>query len=234
MGAQLQAFYNEPKHLGNLFGVRGPFYGPRGHLGVDFNRHPAGTPIPSWTAGLVAAVSKSRNLGWLIIVRRTDGLFAGFCHLVEQPRLTVGDRVNVGDIVGKVGSTGLFSTGPHLHATLEPAITIGTVNATDPLPYIRKAVQPSTRRKGTMSTLFFTKQGNKVLYALAGDSPGTEANWLETADQGLANALAAQHGNAAELSTASFASWKARYQQPVQTVGGAVSSQITGTFTATV
>lgn len=226
------AFYNEAKHLGNVFGQKGIFYGPRGHRGVDFNRHSAGTPIPSWTAGVVVAVSWSRNLGWVVIIRRTDGWFAGFCHLLEKPPLQVGAVIDVGDIVGKVGSTGLLSSGPHLHTTLEPTIAIGTVNAVDPLPFIRQATRAAKRRKGTMSSLFFTKQGKSNLFALAGDSPGTEANWWEFPDQKLANALAVQHGNAAELSTAKWAELKAKYQQPVQTVGTSLPVEISGKFTA--
>ena len=139
----LSSFYNEPAHLGNVFGQKGIFYGPKGHLGVDFKKHSAGTPVPSWTAGVVVVAGWSRNLGWIVILRRADGKFAGFCHLLEDSPLSLGNAVAVGQIVGKVGSTGRFSTGPHLHCTLEPTITIGTTNAIDPLPYIRQAVSAS-------------------------------------------------------------------------------------------
>jgi hypothetical protein len=133
-------FYNELRHLGNVFGQRGPFYGPLGHRGVDFNGHAAGTAIPSWTAGVVAEVTNFRTLGWTVIIRRPDGQFAGFCHMLERPLVRVGQTVTVGSTLGKVGSTGILSSGPHLHTTLEPTIKIGTANARDPLPLIRKAV----------------------------------------------------------------------------------------------
>ena len=41
------------------------------------------------------------------------GIFSGYWHLSEL-RVTVGQSVNVGDIVGLSGNTGL-STGAHLH-----------------------------------------------------------------------------------------------------------------------
>lgn len=132
-------FYNEADHLGNRFGVPGPYYGPKGHLGVDFNRHAEGTPIPSWTAGTVVAVDYYTRLGNTVIVRTPLGLFAGWAHLRSRSKLTVGQSIRVGDTVGPLGDTGTSTTGPHVHCTLEPTIVIGTQNAIDPLPYIRKA-----------------------------------------------------------------------------------------------
>jgi hypothetical protein len=138
--------------------------------------------------------------------------------------LTAGSPVEVGTVVGKVGNTGAFTTGAHLHTTLEPTVTIGTANARDPLPYIRAAVSESpttnTQRKGQNVSLFYTKNGKSNLFALAGESPGTPANWLETKDQELANQLAAQHGNAAYLTPESFAAWKAAYLAPLEVAGG--------------
>lgn len=136
-------FYADGK-LGNTFGVRGPFYGRRGHLGVDFIWR-AGTPIPSWTAGVVAVVAAYAALGNTVIIRRADGTHAGFCHMQTKSSLKVGQAVSVGDIVGIVGNTGTSTSGPHLHATLEPTAVIGTLNALDPLPHIRAAVQAANQ-----------------------------------------------------------------------------------------
>lgn len=72
------------------------------------------------------------------------------------------------------------------------------------------APAPPVQRRRSMSTLYYTKDATGSLFALAGDGLGTAA-WLETRDQSLANALAAQHGNAAFLTPGSFASWKKRY-----------------------
>jgi Peptidase family M23 len=237
-----QDFYNEANHLGNTFGQKGPYYGKLGHRGVDFNGHAAGTPIPSWVSGVVVWKQNYSILGNTVIIRRTGGGYVGFCHMRAASPLALGAKVLVGQTVGHVGSTGSASSGPHLHTTLEPTVNIGTANAQDPLPSIRKAVTsaPSTPRKVRKNvTLYYTKKSNKNFFALAGESPGTSANWLETADQELANQLAAQHGPAAFLTNASFESWKAAYLQDVRTTGATVTvnappvefpTTFTGTF----
>lgn len=170
-------FYNELRHLGNVFGQRGPFYGPLGHRGVDFNGHAAGVAIPSWTAGVVAEVTKFRTLGWTVIIRRPDGLFAGFCHMLEQPLVRVGQTVTVGSTLGKVGSTGILSSGPHLHTTLEPTVKIGTANARDPLPLIRKAVAdyaltgggtPITPEQDEDMLVFLQVKGQTAVHVIGG------------------------------------------------------------------
>ena len=169
-------FYSEPDHLGNLFGIRGPFYGRRGHLGVDWNGHRSGTPIPSWTDGTVVTSVRYLGLGWTVIIRRPDGTFAGFCHMREKSPLAIGARVAVGQTIGVVGNTGALSTGPHLHATLEPSATIGTQNAFDPLPHIRAAIrsaQTPIRKEYNMPYLVPLVVGNPPTpngdYAIIGD-----------------------------------------------------------------
>lgn len=216
----LASFYDETRHLGNLFAAQGPYYGPLGHRGVDFNGHPVGAPIPSPVAGVVALVVTYAKLGNGVVID-TGGEYVGFWHLERPSSLRAGQRVAVGQAVGRLGSTGTSSSGPHVHITREPGLSVGTARARDPLPLIRAALAASTSRKVRgMSSLYYTKTPSGTLFALAGDSPGTPANWLETRDQGLANALAGQHGNAAELSASSFASWKAHYLAPL-TVAGA-------------
>lgn len=129
-----------PSRLGNRFAVGGALYGPRGHRGVDW-LHPSGAAIPTWTAGVVVVNAWSQNLGWLVIIRTSSGQFAGFCHLAAPSDIELQTRVDVGDIVGVVGNTGRLSRGPHLHATLEPTVEIGTRNAIDPLPFILAAIE---------------------------------------------------------------------------------------------
>lgn len=63
-----------------------------------------------------------------------------------------------------------------------------------------------------------TKEGR--IFALAGASPGTPANWQETKGQALANAWAAQvGGNAALLSESQFYAWKADFLAPLKVAG---------------
>jgi hypothetical protein len=128
-------------------------YGPDGHRGVDFNRHPIRTPIPSWCSGRVVVVEFYGRLGQTVIIDRDDGPgFAGYCHMALDVPVDEGNYVDVGDTVGLLGNTGTSTTGAHLHATLEPTILIGTDNAIDPLPAIRAAVARSLTLAGGGTT----------------------------------------------------------------------------------
>lgn len=77
-----------------------------------------------------------------------------------------------------------------------------------------------SRRKKSMATMYSLQNSKPTLFALAGDSPGTSANWLETTDSGFANQLAETHGNAKMLAPSTWESWKSRYLEPVKVSGG--------------
>lgn len=79
------------------------------------------------------------------------------------------------------------------------------------------APEPVKKRRSSMSTLYFNRTTRKE-WALAGDSPGTPANWLTTAEQGVANAWAGAHGSAVELEQHSYDDFRERYTAPL-TVG---------------
>ena len=111
------------KFVTGEFGTRSKFriannLGP--HRGVDWAR-PSGTKIPAVTSGTVALVKYSKVLGWVLVQTgwaENKTWFVGYCHLLEEPTLKVGDKVKMGQTVGLMGSTGSASSGPHLHATL--------------------------------------------------------------------------------------------------------------------
>jgi hypothetical protein len=72
------------------------------------------------------------------------------------------------------------------------------------------------RPKGKTMNLFHDLSTSPFLFALAGGSPGTPANWLETSDSNFANQLSAQIGaSSAGLSHDSFLAWRAAYLAPV-------------------
>lgn len=83
------------------------------HTGLDIG-YPTGTPISAVKDGVVEQVTYAQTgFGWHVIVRCSDGLQTLYAHM-SQIQVTKGQQISVGDIVGKVGSTG-NSTGPHLH-----------------------------------------------------------------------------------------------------------------------
>lgn len=82
------------------------------HSGVDF-RAPTGTPVHTPAGGIVALAEPLVVRGNAVIVDHGWGLLTGYWHLSEI-NVQVGQQIATGDIIGKVGSTGL-STGAHLH-----------------------------------------------------------------------------------------------------------------------
>lgn len=84
------------------------------HNGVDYAA-PPGTPIMSVGNGVVAFVGRKGSAGNMIRIRHNGTYQTAYCHLSAYAKgLRQGDRVNQGEVIGYVGSTGA-ATGPHLH-----------------------------------------------------------------------------------------------------------------------
>lgn len=83
------------------------------HWGVDLGAY-WGTPIYATKAGTVSTVAYQEDgAGKYICVQHSDGTQSDYFHLEEQ-LVSVGDKVEAGQHIGRCGSTG-GSTGPHLH-----------------------------------------------------------------------------------------------------------------------
>jgi len=82
------------------------------HSGTDF-RGAAGTPVRAPNAGKVVLAADLYYSGNTLILDHGFGLYSYFGHL-SAFSVQEGDRVNAGQVLGKVGATGL-ATGPHLH-----------------------------------------------------------------------------------------------------------------------
>src|SRR5262245_2574569 len=104
----------------SAFGTRSIFNGkPRNaHSGADF-LSPAGTAVHAPNAGRVVIARSLYFSGNTIVVDHGLGLFSMFAHL-SAIDVREGERVNAGQVVGKVGATGRV-TGPHLHWTVRAA-----------------------------------------------------------------------------------------------------------------
>src|SRR2546425_1184006 len=87
----------------------------RSHEGVDFAAA-YGTPVRATADGVVTRVGRDEaGYGNLIELRHANGIHTRYGHLSAFARgLHPGQRVDQGETIGYVGSTGL-STGPHLH-----------------------------------------------------------------------------------------------------------------------
>ena len=81
------------------------------HYGIDIAA-PTGTAISAPAAGTITLVEDLYYTGWTIIIDHGLGISSTYLHLSSVDVIT-GEAVQMGDIIGKVGSTGR-STGPHL------------------------------------------------------------------------------------------------------------------------
>lgn len=85
----------------------------RAHKGTDFAA-PKGTPIRSIADGVVTKMEFKPNNGNYVEITHDESFRTMYLHMSEFPsRLSIGDEVSQGAIIGFVGSTGL-STGPHV------------------------------------------------------------------------------------------------------------------------
>ncbi len=85
------------------------------HTGVDISS-PMGTPVKAANGGQVVLADDLYYAGNTVIIDHGLGMFSFYCHFSEILAKR-GDRVQKGDIIGKVGATGRV-TGPHLHWSL--------------------------------------------------------------------------------------------------------------------
>jgi len=85
----------------------------RPHLAIDY-ASPTGTPVSTIGDGTVIYVGWENGYGNYIKIRHPNNYVSGYGHLSRFAKgLKKGEKVEQGEIIGYVGSTGL-STGPHL------------------------------------------------------------------------------------------------------------------------
>ena len=85
----------------------------RAHLGVDYGA-PEGTRVNAVASGVVELAGWSGEAGRMVRVRHAGGYETSYLHLSAiAPGVRPGARVEQGQAIGRVGSTGT-ATGPHL------------------------------------------------------------------------------------------------------------------------
>jgi murein DD-endopeptidase MepM/ murein hydrolase activator NlpD len=86
----------------------------RAHKGVDYAA-PTGTPVRAAGEGRVRFVGRQGGYGNVVELEHGSGVVTVYGHLSRfASRLHRGQRVELAQVIGYVGSTGL-ATGPHLH-----------------------------------------------------------------------------------------------------------------------
>lgn len=84
----------------------------RFHTGIDISAS-YGTPIRAAAGGTVVFSGWRRAYGLTVIIDHGDGIATLYAHC-SSLYVSEGERVEAGQVIAAVGSTGL-STGPHLH-----------------------------------------------------------------------------------------------------------------------
>ena len=100
----------------------------RHHAGIDLAA-PTGTPIYASASGVVGRADWFSSYGLFISIDHGADLETRYAHL-SRLAVEAGDRVEKGELIGYVGSTGR-STGPHLHYE----VRVDGV-AVNPIPYM--------------------------------------------------------------------------------------------------
>ncbi|MCW2500895.1 MAG: putative M23-family secreted peptidase [Frankiales bacterium] len=130
---RLAAQWFRPSYSGVVSNF-GPRWG-RQHKGIDFgDGH--GAPIRAIGSGVVVGagyLNGESGYGQITLIRHAGGIVSAYAH---QSRMYVqtGDRVQAGEVIGLVGSTGQ-STGAHLHFEIRTSTHGGQVN---PLTWLRR------------------------------------------------------------------------------------------------
>jgi len=107
-----------------------PFNGNKAfHEGLDFTAA-TGTPIYAAAGGIVSTAEQTPDYGKIVKIDHGSGLETRYAH-ASRLMVKAGDRVEKGQKVAEVGSTGR-STGPHLHYEIRL-----NGNPLDPRKYLR-------------------------------------------------------------------------------------------------
>jgi murein DD-endopeptidase MepM/ murein hydrolase activator NlpD len=131
--------FEQPRQsrISSVFGTGREFNGvlQSRHLGTDFTGR-VGDPIRAANDGVVSLVGDLYYSGNAIFMDHGRGIVTAYLHMSET-LVAVGDTVEKGQVIGKVGMTGRV-TGPHLHwiakygrISVDPMSLLGLVEATD-------------------------------------------------------------------------------------------------------
>lgn len=221
-----------PLPKNSAYGLR-PLYGDM-HTGVDFNSYtnaPAnaavhaagdGVVIESYNGNTPGQTSWAKLRGTMVVIDHgldRDGVRwkTRYHMLVPGSNIKKGSRVKRGTVIGRVGSSGSSTTGPHLHfelhrnnAPVDPmkylrytGIPMLTDDAATPFPPTQPLPTPLKGNDMLMVHLPAGAAGNpnktQKLYAISGP-----AYWNEFVGDEVANGFARQIGANSVQVTKSF------------------------------
>lgn len=106
------------------------------HSGVDLSVA-VGTPVQAIAPGTVVFANEQGTYGKLVIINHSGGMQTRYAQL-DSIKVTVGQPVKQGDVIGTVGTTGQPSSPqPHLHFEVRASSSLGW-EAEDPKSHLSK------------------------------------------------------------------------------------------------
>ena len=171
----------------------------RPHWGVDYAA-PTGTPVSALGDGVVTVAGRKGGYGNYIEVRHSSTYTTCYGHLSKYAKgIKKGTRVEQGEVIGYVGSTGL-STGPHLDFRVKK-----NGKFVDPL----KLDAPAGRTISKSRRDRFDRYRDLVWelsadLAAAGAAPMEPEAWARVGAEGKAEDVMAAPDRAAEVEPASL------------------------------
>ena len=105
-----------------IFREKGNYWASGWHNGVDIAA-PVNTPIKAAADGVVInadTLDHKDGFGNRVLIKHDDGKATLYAHMVSRPFVKVGEKVKMGQVIGKVGGSGKEqnSYGYHLHITV--------------------------------------------------------------------------------------------------------------------
>lgn len=187
-----------PGGITSEFGMRRVFNGqPKNpHKGTDL-RGAEGTPIYAIAAGKVVLVEDFYYSGKHVLIDHGLGVHSLYAHMSE-PKATVGQLVEAGELIGLVGATGRV-TGPHLHlgfyvlgvAVNAKTHTPGMVPVEPSAEELQKQRLEKNKKKVSKKNASKSKQGNAVKNAKQSkNTKKTTANKAKTNSKSTKKAAA--------------------------------------------
>lgn len=137
----------------------------RAHRGVDYGA-PTGAPVLAVASGTVVRAGWTGGGGNSVFIRHNNGYETRYLHFSAiASGIRVGARVMQGELIGKVGKTGL-ATGPHLHYEL---LKNGT--HVNPLEEHRKLPPGLPIPQSHLATFLAQRERTELRFAGAIDRP---------------------------------------------------------------
>lgn len=102
-------------YISTYFGYDSDTYSyTRYHKAIDITGTGCGSPIYAANDGTVTKVTNNQDLGNYIEINHNNGYKTQYAHLIDRGYVSVGQAVEMGQLIGRMGNTG-ESYGCHVH-----------------------------------------------------------------------------------------------------------------------